>query len=431
MEFIAVREDIMNNKNNTGDSGKTIKLLNRGTYGCVFKPGLTCDGMIDKSKTTISKTQKDKETSENELYVSKKIREITNYSRYFAPINESCEIDMGNIENNEINKCEFIYEQSKSGKPMKFEMNKLIYVGKNTLGNHLMQLLEKTKDLDEFAREFINSYKILLEGLRKLSDKDLIHHDIKENNIMCRDTTGRPILIDFGLSFEASSMLSTTSNELFDVFYAYSAEYAPWCVENSIISYILNVIGKDMETVSDILNLPASEELLSECIEEYFEKNVGMKTICNQIKCDEYKNNLKAYFSKMIKNVSFGTIKWKKIVDELIQYHNTWDVYSLTICYLQLFDQLKIEDIDEITFMREFKNMLLDILLTIPSERLDAKSCTNKLKKIQKVKKKELKAMETLLIDYNENKDKAKERREHYVNSKMKMREVETAMTLL
>lgn len=432
MESIAVKEEILNNKKkeNNGDSEKPIKLLNRGTYGCVFKPGLTCEGMVDNSKTTISKIQKDKKTSENELYVSTKIRDISNYSRYFAPIKESCEIDVGRIENDEINQCEFIYEKSKGDNPMKFEMNRLIYVGKNTLGNNLMQILEKTQNLDKFAEEFISSYKILLEGLHKLNVNNLVHYDIKENNIMCRDTNGRPIIIDFGLSFETTSMLVTTGNELFDVFYAYSSEYAPWSIEICIISYILNIIGKGMETVEEILNLPASEELLFECIDEYFEKNRGMEAICNQVKCEDYKERLKSYFSNIIKNIGFGKIRWKTIVDDLIQYNKTWDVYSLTVCYLQLFDQLKIEGNDDITFMRDFKNMLLDILLSVPSDRLDAKACTNKLKKIQKVKKAELKALETVLVDYNENEDNVKERRLHYANSKIKMKETEKKVYL-
>ena len=32
---------------NKTDQAPTIKMLDQGTYGCVFRPGLTCSGMID------------------------------------------------------------------------------------------------------------------------------------------------------------------------------------------------------------------------------------------------------------------------------------------------------------------------------------------------------------------------------------------------
>ncbi len=40
----------MTNENIKKDKkDKKIKILNQGTYGCIFKPGLTCEGMVDNS----------------------------------------------------------------------------------------------------------------------------------------------------------------------------------------------------------------------------------------------------------------------------------------------------------------------------------------------------------------------------------------------
>ena len=75
---------------------KEIKLLNQGTYGCVFKKGITCDGMVDE-ENTISKIVEHDITSENEINIGKKIMEILDYSYYFAPILQTCEIDMSNM----------------------------------------------------------------------------------------------------------------------------------------------------------------------------------------------------------------------------------------------------------------------------------------------------------------------------------------------
>ena len=83
---------------------KEIKLINQGTYGCVFKKGMTCDGMVDDEEI-ISKIVEIDITSENEVNIGKKIMEIPDYLLYFAPIISSCTIDMSNMESEELNKC--------------------------------------------------------------------------------------------------------------------------------------------------------------------------------------------------------------------------------------------------------------------------------------------------------------------------------------
>ena len=50
---------------NKTDQAPTIKMLDQGTYGCVFRPGLTCSGMIDETKTNITKIQKKKDKLES------------------------------------------------------------------------------------------------------------------------------------------------------------------------------------------------------------------------------------------------------------------------------------------------------------------------------------------------------------------------------
>jgi serine/threonine protein kinase len=419
MTSIANKEE-MQSTNQENKEGKIIKLLNKGTYGCIFKPGLTCNGMIDNSKKNITKIQKEKETSANEMYISEKIKEIANYTRYFAPINETCQIDVGTIDNAEMKKCDFIHENMQLNKSLEFEMNRIRYVGKDTLGSYLLTLLEKKTDADTFSKEFVNSYKILLEGIHKISEKGIVHYDIKENNIMCRDNTGRPIFIDFGLSFDASSVLSLETNDMFDVFYAYAPEYAPWSIELSILSYIINKIGKDMVSMKDISNLPASIELLDECIEEYFVKNRGMRMLCSTRSCEELQKKTKEYFSEMVKPTMLGTIKWKKVIEELIKYYKTWDVYALSMCYLQLYEELKIEDTLDVSFMNEFKNMLEETIQKMPNERPDAKTSLDILKKLQRVTKQDVAKLETVFMDFNKNDKNIKERREHFSNSKIK-----------
>ena len=70
---------------------KCYKNNKSGTYGCIFRPGLTCEGMVDDSPKEVTKVQRKEETSDNEIEIGKKLMNIKSYASYFAPIVESCE----------------------------------------------------------------------------------------------------------------------------------------------------------------------------------------------------------------------------------------------------------------------------------------------------------------------------------------------------
>ena len=84
-----------------------IKLLTRGTYGCIFKPALTCKGGIDQ-ENFITKVQRQSSLSNREVTISEKIKKIPHYNEYFAPILKTCTISVANISGDEVKKCDFM-----------------------------------------------------------------------------------------------------------------------------------------------------------------------------------------------------------------------------------------------------------------------------------------------------------------------------------
>ena len=61
-------------------------LLNQGGYGCVYHPAISCDNkknneILEDDKTRyISKVQYNDKSSNNEIYISKIIKNINNYN---------------------------------------------------------------------------------------------------------------------------------------------------------------------------------------------------------------------------------------------------------------------------------------------------------------------------------------------------------------
>ena len=78
-----------------------FKLLSQGSYGCIFKPGMSCENNNPTTKY-ITKVQKQKEISEKETIIGKEIKKIVQYEKYFAPIVNTCPIDLKALNRHQI-----------------------------------------------------------------------------------------------------------------------------------------------------------------------------------------------------------------------------------------------------------------------------------------------------------------------------------------
>ena len=403
-----------------------IKIINQGTYGCIFRPGLTCEGMVDDSPKEVTKVQRKEETSDNEIEIGKKLMNIKSYASYFAPIVESCEVDISNIIDDEFRKCEFIkrkedsmVKSQSSINELNFEINKITYVGKETLSSYYYKLFTK-KDPVEFIRQFINGYTILMKGAKKMGDIDIVHYDIKENNIMCRQT-GRPIYIDFGLSFDMSE-LNLEDNSYFDKFYIFEPSYSPWCMDINLINYAINEIGEKMETMKDILTLPVSNFQIGEFMKIYFEKQTTLIELLSEEELKIMKENMMNYFLEMEKSSGgISKLRWKQVVGELSKYYKSWDVYSVSICYLSLIKSLNLEMlVKEAPFILEFTKLLKTIIVSSPDKRADAGSVIGELKKIKTISKEEMENLATSIKKKRENQEEMLMMKNIYIDSKQK-----------
>lgn len=403
-----------------------IKIINQGTYGCIFRPGLTCEGMVDDSPKEVTKVQRKEETSDNEIEIGKKLMNIKSYASYFAPIVESCEVDISNIIDDEFRKCEFIkrkedsmVKSQSSNNELNFEINKITYVGKETLSSYYYKLFTK-KDPVEFIRQFINGYTILMKGAKKMGDIDIVHYDIKENNIMCRQT-GRPIYIDFGLSFDMSE-LNLEDNSYFDKFYIFEPSYSPWCMDINLINYAINEIGEKMETMKDILTLPVSNFQIGDFMKIYFEKQTTLIELLSEEELKIMKENMMNYFLEMEKSSGgISKLRWKQVVGELSKYYKSWDVYSVSICYLSLIKSLNLEMlVKEAPFILEFTKLLKTIIVSTPDKRADAGSVIGELKKIKTISKEEMENLATSIKKKRENQEEMLMMKNIYIDSKQK-----------
>jgi serine/threonine protein kinase len=325
-----------------------IKLISQGAYGCVFK---NIDENQNKPKLPnpqeeyIIKIQKKEETSENEKEIGKKIMAIKNYKNYFAPITKFEDINIKLINQDEIDKCDFIHDNKNPN--TKYESEKIKYVGKDTLMKYYSKIISTNK---HFIFIFIENHIILLEALEKLISAQIIHYDLKENNIVIQDTDKRPIIIDFGLSID-------TTNPMEKYFYSYYTKYGPWCIDIVFLSYMVNELGADWQT-----KIIKTDEIKT-IINDYFENNPVVLELFIKDEQNIWKSKTENYFNLYVDK------PWKTLYDDLIKYCFTWDNFSINIMYLFMFYDLELITFSTNTFLNKYVELLKKNIIKSPNER--------------------------------------------------------------
>jgi serine/threonine protein kinase len=354
-----------------------IQFINQGTYGCVFRPAINCKGNLLKP-SFITKIQSEKSNSDKETHIGYIIKKIKGYSEYFAPILKTCNISLANIKNDEIKKCDFI-----DNKTTKIISNKMKYVGDKTLFDYFTYILEEKPDI--ITDILFDCYLHLLEGIHILKKNNIIHYDLKENNIMYDETQDYPIIIDFGLSFETSNLRKY--KELVEAFYVYAPDYKPWCFEINIICYIIhNVEENDLDN-----NISIS--LLNNVIDDLFDKNkmfshftpfrvsnaenvspLSLETPPDVgVSNEKWRKENNENYRKSLKDFInlYSDLSYKELIDELLSFSYSWDNYSLAVIFLYSIYQLKLER-DMFPFNKLIKT-LKQIIFSTPNNRIGIK----------------------------------------------------------
>jgi serine/threonine protein kinase len=196
-------------------------------------------------------------------------------------------------------------------------------------------------------------YLHLLEGIELLQQNNIIHYDLKENNIVFDEQQNYPIIIDFGLSFENSNLHKY--KYLTEAFYVYGPEYKPWCIEIHIICFILhNIDEKDLDK-------QISLHYLNDVVDDFLKENTFFKYFNESEVFKHYGNTLKDFLKQ------YSELSYNDLISELIKYNYSWDNYSLAVIFLYFIVKLKSDSVKPL-----FK-LLKEIIFTTPDARITIK----------------------------------------------------------
>ena len=334
-------------------------LLNQGTFGCIYKPEFSCNNTPVSSnpfkKRMVSKIANMNSNITQEIEIGKLIRtNIPHYDRYFSPILNNCPINIGEINQQELQSCQFIQnelqkQKEKNNSPPIYNSNTIRFVGENSLYDVLYK--------SSFPK-ILTTHIHLLKALSLLQtslDDPIIHYDLKENNIIFDDIYSVPIIIDFGISFLSSTLKNISDKS----FYVYYEKYAPWCIEIVIISYIVHKVENRNTAITD----QDISKLKSVC-SIFVKKNPIFEKGFYPDELLEFENNLLFFID------SFISKNWDDLIQVLVSNHLSWDNYSLAGIYHNIIIDWSSSyepDIKSINpFLVVYTKIIKDLLLSPP-----------------------------------------------------------------
>lgn len=157
------------------------KFIAKGAFGCVYSPNYKCDADDVVSNNKISKVFRNSKDMNNELNEYNKIKNIDPSGKYFFKVFKSCKLDR-KLNAEEIKKNGSKGCHADSGTHM--------YIGQNA-GPDLLD--HDFDNINDFNKCF---YNIFL-GLKKLKDNNLVHRDIKRENLSI-NSDGLGMILDYG-----------------------------------------------------------------------------------------------------------------------------------------------------------------------------------------------------------------------------------------
>ncbi len=307
------------------------KLIDQGGFGCVFYPGIECDGSISKNPKYISKLHKKEYQVANEYNVGKMVSQIPLYEYYFAPIVSMCNIDIAKIDKRERDMCRVISRKKSNSK---FVIMKMPYIKNVSLEKYITNSNIEKKETITYI---LDLYKFLLHSLKMLNQRGIIHFDFKRQNFLIDVKTKNPIIIDFGLSIPIKNLGPET---YIKYFYGYNASYYIWCIDIHIINYVIHV------------NSTLTYDELVTIIDTSMSYNKAL-LIFSQGFISRYRelaiNTYKKYVNMPAEN----------IVTELIKNCNTWDNYSLSVLFLSIINCMSNEGFTDNKLIKNFSELLL------------------------------------------------------------------------
>ena len=374
------------------------KVLGEGSYGCVIRPGFNST-LKENKKKYVNKISKIDFYSKNEYLISKQIKRIHKYDKYFMPIISQSIIQFDKLKefNFDINRCENLEEENSISNFIKssFFLLTLKYI--NGIGP-IDYFINYHFNNNKFSKKYLYTFYHLNNAIILLNTKNIVHNDLYDRNIIIQNKNKLPIILDFGLSYNTENIFhnKTIDIKIINKFYfTYKPNHYNHLHEKNFINFIINNTFEssdpDYENYFSLVNDVKKEndltiENILICVSN-FQKNFQkifnnyynkIYNLFSQKEFDYFLNSFEKYYTKFADKNKYPT--YYEILSELLPNVFIYtDLYSIIFLYLQIFNN-----------NNNVKNPIIEILLLFfkkiiladPTQRVNPKQLKSMLNKI-------------------------------------------------
>jgi hypothetical protein len=365
-----------------------FQLIGQGGFGCVYYRGFNPRGdalsPLYVSKLVLNRHEN---KDESERILGKQVSaRMPGYEAFFNVVVDSQPIDLAVLSSETLDKCDVVKRHANNSATVdsqpqsEFKVLKQLYVPSVTLLDfvtrcgiymdssqlhnlpqaHVKKIGAVRYSIPQFMNVLISSYEYLLMAMARMqSELELVHYDLKVQNVVLNAYTKKPIIIDFGLAFSIRDVRAVLEKEnsggvsdldtvlsLKSFFYGYHPDYSPWALETHMISYIVqttaNAVSESAVDTVDAVDTTTTtrpktagvaiidKAALVDIVETYMDSNNEyLKGQSDSVKRAFFDRTMRTYSSRVVGKPGLQVIRqlldgdgWKK-----------WDVYSVaTLC---------------------------------------------------------------------------------------------------
>jgi serine/threonine protein kinase len=317
-------------------------LLSQGGFGCVYLPGINCNGTVQEDKKYVTKFQINNFNAQNEKNIGSILKKTKNFEMYFLPVIKSCPINLALLDSDVLNQCEII---TKKNPINDYVLMSIPYIKSKSFFYFIKNLNVSKKNI---FLELIDTYLYLLNSIAKLLEKDIVHFDLKTDNILYNSYTYNPVIIDFGISIPINEV---SNHNIRNYFYVYAPEYFIWPLEVHVICYLLHRSP-----------FPLTDTSIKEIVDAFILNNKPLSIFSDDFKT-KFHETCTDYLSQYIDEQPMN------VINKLKNFYTTWDNYALSILYLFVFSLLFENKFIENSLMIYLSKLLIKNIHPNPQKR--------------------------------------------------------------
>jgi hypothetical protein len=279
----------------------------------------------------------------NEIEISQRILKIPNYSQNFNPILKNSCVNIGEIDDGRFEEIPY-NEEKLLIKRLNIENNLTFYQIFYVKTRELVQKNTPRK----YVLNLINTYKSLLESLKKLETANLVNLDFHPSTLVYKEEL--PIFTDFSKFFHFPTLNKERISNLF----------SNYCPKNVFLPTEAHLICFLIEKQEESISNSNIEEIVRETGVRMGSLNCFTKSFIEQYK-ETTHFSLQSFINKP-KQVIFR---------EILINSPTWNTYGLSILFIVLLrDKFRpLGESLENSFISKFSQLLNECIHPIPDKR--------------------------------------------------------------